>query len=492
MANANLITRAWRNLRIPIGYKLAIAITLLITSAMLLLGMLLIDRQGVLLRADTARFGSTVANQVADAAKELILAKDELGLKVLVTNLTRNKNIVGTAIISAGGELLGSSGLIPPGGGAPHREEETQQEISDTRELEWYEPEQKKYLVSFISPIHFQDVVLGYSLATFSRQTLVQSRQESVRMVVTLTLAMILLGIAGAFLLGRRIARPVRQLIDASREIGNGNYDYRITEQRNDELGQLMNSFNEMARELQQKVQVEQAFSRFVPENVAKNMLSNPDQVKLGGKTMTGSVLFADIVGYTSLSEKHSAAQIAELLNDYFGYISDAARLCGGTVDKYMGDCAMILFGIPEPDPKHAFHALYFAVLLKNLIERLNTQRLWVGKIPLQFSIGVNCGPMQAGTMGSSNRMQYTVLGDTVNLASRLSGVAGEGEIIITEHMLQQQGVSDNIEIGGYQTITIRGKDQPVATYRVDDVVALLHRHMYQQIDTLLSRREVG
>ena len=488
MANVNILTRGWRNLRIPIGYKLAIAITLLMTSAMLLLGMLLIDRQGVLLRADTARFGSTVANQVADAAKELILAKDDLGLKVLVSNLTRNENIVGTAIISASGELLSSSGLVPPEVQLSQTEGEGQQ----TRELEWYEPTQKKYLISFISPIHFQDVILGYSLATFSRQTLVQSRQESVRLVVTLTLAMILLGIAGAFLLGRRIARPVRQLIEASREIGGGNYDYQIKEQRNDELGQLMKSFNEMARELQQKVQVEQAFSRFVPENVARDMLSNLDQVKLGGKTVNGSVLFADIVGYTSLSEKLSAAEIAELLNDYFGYISDAAKMCGGTVDKYMGDCAMILFGVPEPDPKHAFHALYFAVLLKNLIERLNTQRLWTGKIPLQFSIGVNCGPMQAGTMGSSNRMQYTVLGDTVNLASRLSGIASGGEIIITEHMLQQEGVSDNIEIGGYQTVTIRGKDRPVATYRVDDVVALLHRHMYQQIDTLLARRRAG
>ncbi len=492
MADANIVTKAWRNLRIPIGYKLAIAITLLTTSAMLLLGMLLIDRQGVLLRADTARFGSTVASQVSDAAKELVLAKDDLGLKVLVTNLTRNENILGTAIVSAAGELLASSGLVPPAVGEQQTDPQGRQVFSDTRELEWFDPAEKKYLISFTSPIQFQDVILGYSLATFSRQTLVQSRQESVRMVVTLTLAMILVGIAGAFLLGRRIARPVRELIDASREIGNGNYDYRITEQRNDELGQLMNSFNEMAQGLQQKVQVEQAFSRFVPENVARHMLSNIDQVKLGSETVTGSVLFADIVGYTALSERLSSSEIAQLLNDYFGYISDAARMCGGTVDKYMGDCAMILFGVPEEDPKHAFHALYFAVLLKNLIERLNTQRLWVGKIPLQFSIGVNCGPMQAGTMGSQNRMQYTVLGDTVNLASRLSGVAGGGEIIITEHMLQQEGVSDNIEIGGYQTVTIRGKDQPVATYRVDDVVALLHRHMYQQIDSLLSRRRAG
>ncbi len=488
MANANILTRTWRNLRIPIGYKLAIAITLLITSAMLLLGMLLIDRQGALLRADTTRFGSTVASQVADAAKELILAKDELGLKVLVSNLARNENIVGTAIISAGGELLSSSGLVPAEIDLPRAEGEEER----PHELEWYEPRQKRYLISFVAPIRFQDVVLGYSLATFSRQILVQSRQESVRMVVTLTLAMILLGVAGSFLLGRRIARPVRQLIEASQEIGSGNYEYRIKEQRNDELGQLMRSFNNMAKELQQKERVEQTFSRFVPENVARSMLSDPDQVKLGGEMVSGSVLFADIVGYTSLAEKLSAAEIAELLNDYFGYISDAARMCGGTVDKYMGDCAMILFGVPEPDPKHAFHALYFAVLLKNLIERLNTQRLWTGKIPLQFSIGVNCGPMQAGTMGSSNRMQYTVLGDTVNLASRLSGIAGGGEIIITEHMLQQEGVSDNIEIGGYQTVTIRGKDRPVATYRVDDVVALLHRHMYQQIDTLLTRRRAG
>ena len=492
MASGNFITRAWRSIRIPIGYKLAIAITLLITFSMLLLGILLIDRQGALLRADIVRFGSTVANQVADSAKELVLAKDELGLKVLVTNLTRNENIIGTAIISASGEVLAKSGLVPAAKGIPQLQEREEQSGVPAHEIEWYAPAEEKYLISFVSPIHFQDVILGYSVATFSRQVLVQSLHESVRLVVTLALAMILLGVGGAFLLGGRIARPVRQLIAASREIRAGNYEYRIDEQRNDELGQLMTAFNDMAEGLRQKVQVERAFSRFVPENVARHMLSNIDEVKLGGETVTASVLFADIVGYTALSEKLSAAETAELLNEYFSYIAEAAKLCGGTLDKYVGDCAMILFGVPEQDPKHAFHAIYFAVLLKNLIERLNTQRLWTGKIPIQFSIGVNCGSMLAGTMGSKNRMQYTVLGDAVNLASRLSGVAEAGQIVISEGMLQQPMVSDCIEIGGYQSITVRGKDKPVATYRVDDVVAALHRQMYKQIDSLLSHRLAG
>jgi len=490
MASGNFMPKGWRGFRIPIGYRLAIAITLLLMSAMVLLGMLLIDRQSALLRADIGRFGHTVASQVADSAKELVLAKDELGLKVLVSNLTRNENIDGTAVIAADGEVLARSGLVPPSGLLP-RPKEGESGIVPV-EVEWRSPGGGKHLISFISPIHFQDVVLGYSLTTFSRQMLVQSLQESVRLVVTITLAMIALGIVGAFLLGRRIARPIHELIRASREIQAGNYDYRITERRGDELGQLMNAFNEMAAGLRKKVQVEQAFSRFVPENVAKQMLSNIEQVKLGGETVEASVLFADIVGYTSLSEKLSASEVAELLNEYFSYIADAAKLCGGTLDKYMGDCAMILFGVPEPDPKHAFHAIYFAVLLKNLIERLNTQRLWMGKIPLQFSIGVNCGSMVAGTMGSKSRMQYTVLGDAVNLASRLSSVAEAGEIIVSGEMLQQPMVSDYVEIGGYQSVSVRGKDKPVATYRVDDVVVALRPHMYEQIDTLLSRRLAG
>ncbi len=493
MASSDFIPKGWRGFRIPIGYRLAIAITLLIMSAMTLLGVLLVERQGALLRADIARFGHTVASQVADSAKELVLAKDELGLKVLVSNLTRNENIDGTAIIAANGEILARSGLIPPLGKL-RRLQETGGLESDTAppELEWFSPAKGKHLISFISPIHFQDVVLGYSLTTFSRQMLVQSLQESVRLVVTTTLAMIVLGVIGAFLVGGRIARPIRRLIHASKEIQAGNYDYRITEQRGDELGQLMKAFNEMAAGLRKKEQVEQAFSRFVPENVARHMLSNIEQVKLGGETVTASVLFADVVGYTALSEKLSATEVAELLNEYFSYIAEAAKLCGGTLDKYMGDCAMILFGVPEPDPKHAFHAIYFAVLLKNLIERLNTQRLWTGKIPLQFSIGVNCGTMVAGTMGSKSRMQYTVLGDAVNLASRLSSVAGAGQIIVSGEMLQQPMVSECVEIGGYQSISVRGKDKPVATYRVDDVVVSLHPHMYEQIDSLLSRRLAG
>jgi adenylate cyclase len=284
---------------------------------------------------------------------------------------------------------------------------------------------------------------------------------------------MIVIGVAVSVVLAQRITRPIDDLMHMSREIQQGNYRVRMSERRNDELGVLMQSLNDMSEGLLRKEQVEQVFSRYVSPQVANRVLSDlqkMEHVSLGGRHVNASVIFADIVGFTALSEKLGPQETSNLLNIYFSHIAQAVAFCHGHVDKYMGDCAMIVFGVPEERDDHTVMAISAAWMIQQLVAQLNQQRQREKKVTVEFRIGVNSGMMLAGNMGSAQRMDYTVVGDAVNLASRLSHAGEPGEVILIEEMLAIPALDHHFAFDKHSTIRLRGKEQPVATMRLLDV----------------------
>jgi adenylate cyclase len=161
-----------------------------------------------------------------------------------------------------------------------------------------------------------------------------------------------------------------------------------------------------------------------------------------------------------------------------------------GMVDKYMGDGVMLVFGAPEPDLDHAFHAVTCALLIHRLVEHENRKRASRNQIPVEFRIGINTGSMLAGNMGSRSRMEYTVVGDTVNLASRLCGIANANEIVISREMYLREDIQTRVLAGEYQGIRLRGISQPVFTYRVEQLTADYQEILDHQFETII-RSEV-
>lgn len=479
---------------IPIAYKLAGIITLIITAGMVALGLVIVTNQTQLLRTQINDFGQAVASQLAESSKELVLSDDILSLMVVTSNLGTNESILGAVVYADNGKVLASAGLLPSDDII--RLYARSRQVDETSySVEWQASTADSGAVdaiSFIAPIRFQGVVAGHALVTFSKAALNQSLRHTISAIVAATLLMIMLGIVVAFVMGERLSRPIHKLMDASKAIGNGNYDTRIKERRNDEIGYLTQAFNTMADGLLQKSQVENAFSRFVSSNVAKQIMENLDHIQLGGKHVEGSVLFADIVGFTSMSEQLPAEDVAELLNEYFSYISMASELYNGTIDKYMGDCVMVVFGVPNEDVQHKFNALACAVMIQKLVARLNAARVRDGKVAVHFRIGVNSGTMLAGNLGSNERMQYTVVGETVNLASRLHTFASQDQIIITEHLYNDRDVNWRILARRHQSIKLRGISEPVSTYIVNDVNRSYSSTIDAQIDKILSSQDVA
>lgn len=466
------IFRRWLPTHVPIAYKLAIILTVLIGSGMGLLGLIIVSNQSQLLRDQIDGFGKAMVEHLAESSKELVLSDDILSLMVLVSNLGKNENVLGSVIYSHDGKLLAHSGRLPV-----HDIIKlyalSEQFTDNNYSVEWSDYDENgepQDVITFITPMKYQNLIAGHALVTYSKSSLTQSLHETISAITAVTIFMIMLGIITAYFVGKRLSRPIYDLMDASRAIQSGDYRYRIDEQRNDEIGYLIHAFNSMATGLLEKNQVESAFSRFVSSKVAKQIMQNLDHVQLGGKRVQATALFADIVGFTSLSEKMSAEKVALLLNEYFAYIDMASKLYHGTIDKYMGDCAMIIFGAPEEDSEHKFNAISCAVMIQRLVEQLNIIRVKLGKPTVHFRIGINSGEMLAGNMGSQERMQYTVVGEAVNLAARLHSVADRGQIIITDFMVKDPDVQWRILAHRHDSIQLRGITEPVTTYVLTNV----------------------
>lgn len=473
----------------PIAYKLAIIMTLLISCSMVILGFVIVKNQTHLLQNQMNHFADTVVEQLADNSKELVMSDDILSLMVVISNLGAQNNILGAVIYADDGQILASSGIIP-GDEIYRLYNQSEEDKNNHFQLHWKTvstSDQTVSATSYITPIKFQDIVAGHALITFSTAEIEQTILGMIQTIIAATIIMILLGIFVSLHMGRRISKPLHSLMDASREISKGNYQYQVKERRNDELGNLTEELNRMADGLLEKTQVENAFSRYVSKNIAKEIMDNLQHVELGGRHVEASVIFADIVGFTELSGMHPAEEITGILNDYFSYITLASKMYQGTIDKYMGDCAMIVFGAPEEDNQHKLHAIYCAVMIQKLFEQINVIRKANNKLTVTFRIGINSGSMLAGNLGSNERMQYTVVGESVNLAARLQHIAESNQIIISREFYNDPDIQWRLTAKKHKSIKLRGIQDEVTTYMVTDVIALYQDKMNEQIDEILQ-----
>jgi len=484
------IIRLWKALHIkaqsiPLAYKLSFFITVLIVSCMVLLGVILVQQQSLILEDQINEQGTMLVRLMGQSAREPLLADDKQALDNIVESFTGGNSIIATAIISLEREVVAEAGNLQTSKSGFLKNITLDRATTYTWSLK-SGPGRTRQVISFIQPVAFQNIAVGYALVTFSQSGLKDSARRSVQAIIGATLLIIALGIAMAFALGQRITNPINKLVDASRAIGKGEYTFKFKERRHDELGLLMNAFNEMAASMLEKSQVKNALSRYVSPGVARKILSNLSTVELDSKQVEGTVLFADIVGFTQIAEKTQPEPLVAMLNRYFSLITCACKINHGTVDKYMGDGVMLIFGAPEPDKEHAFNALICALLAQKLIAHESEQRKKRGEFPVKFKIGVNTGSMLAGNMGSKERMEYTVVGDTVNMASRLCGITNGGQIVMSRDMYMLDGISERVVAGEYQSIRLRGISEPVSTYLLETLKADYQQIVDQQFEQAL------
>lgn len=218
-----------------------------------------------------------------------------------------------------------------------------------------------------------------------------------------------------------------------------------------------------LARRLEDEARAREGLGRFLSPVVVERVLSNDVEIERGGTEAQVTVLFADIRGFTSLSEQTPPAQVVALLNEYFDLMVEIVFRHGGTLDKFIGDALMAVWGSPVQSPDDAKHAVAAAQEMHETLVSLNAMRHDRGEEPIAIGIGLASGTCVAGAMGARRRMDFTIIGDCVNLASRLAGAAGPGRIISDEQTFQRAGSPKSAT--RLEPAKVKGKAQPVQIF---------------------------
>lgn len=222
---------------------------------------------------------------------------------------------------------------------------------------------------------------------------------------------------------------------------------------------------NRLAERINRAAVVRANFERYFAPNLAARIADDPDAARLGGERRRVAVLFADIRGFTALAESMRPDDVAALLSGYFTHMVECVFAHGGTLDKFIGDALLAQWGAPIGSDDDADRALAAAIAMQRELVGLNAEWRTSGRPELGVGMGLSYGEAFAGNIGSERRLEYTIIGDTVNVASRLSAAAGAGEILVTGELRGALRTATAME--ECPPIELRGKSQPVAVYRV-------------------------
>lgn len=267
----------------------------------------------------------------------------------------------------------------------------------------------------------------AYQVYLYSLANATEEIRRARWMMALVGLAAMLIALLLAFWISNQFSGPLREVAQATTEIERGNYNIKLPVRNRDETGRLAAAFNQMAEGLAQKEKVRAVLNLVADTQVAEELLAG--RVALGGELRDISVLFCDIRGFTAMSQDRPPTEVIAMLNEHMTAMTRVVAECDGVVDKFVGDLVMALFGAPRASEHNAWNAARCALRMIEERERLNAQ---TGRA-IPIGIGVATGQAVAGCMGSADRINYTVLGERVNLASRLCGHAGKMEVVIDE-----------------------------------------------------------
>lgn len=261
------------------------------------------------------------------------------------------------------------------------------------------------------------------------------------------------------------IAHPTDELVKAMQLVADGQLDVLLPITTADEFAELNHGFNQMVKGLQERERLHDAFGRYISPELATRV--REQGASLSAQMMNASVMFVDIRNYTAMAEKLSPIEVVTILNRFFAVVEPLIQQQGGWINKFLGDGFMVLFGVPVPYDDHAKRAVRVARQIRDALADLNIQH--AGQFPsLSIGIGIDCGDLVAGSIGSPDRIEYTVIGDVVNIASRIESLNKElgTTILISEAVYLSAGdVGDNREM---PPTSVKGKSVPIRVYALD------------------------
>lgn len=300
-----------------------------------------------------------------------------------------------------------------------------------------------------------------------SLRSLLEFRKRTRQTVLYLALAAVALSLILSTAISRGISKPVRDLVAGTERVAKGDYAHRIEVRSRDELGDLAKAFNGMAQDLANQEKVRGVLNKVVSRDVAEELLQG--DLGLGGRLLRATLLFADLRGFTKLTQNMDPQDVVGMLNEFMTEMSAEIFACKGIVDKYVGDEIIGVFGAPKSYGHDSFAAIESAHRMRMKLAGLNGARARRGLAPLAMGIGIHTGEVVAGCMGSQQLMSYTCIGAAMNLAARLCSAAQPGQILVSEPTLREAG--GDVEARPLPPIQVKGFTDPVPVFEIMSVM---------------------
>jgi len=310
--------------------------------------------------------------------------------------------------------------------------------------------------------IDFGDCIIIVEIKTeVALETVARTRIEAALIAGIIILIALLL----VYFFAKTISEPIRELKLAADKIKAGDYNLRLTPKSGDEVGALTQAFNDMAVGLEEREKLKGALGKFVNPEIAEKAMKG--ELKLGGERRTATIFFSDIRSFTAISEKLEPEEVVEFLNAYMTIMVKIIGDHHGIVDKFIGDAIMAVWGVPESKGNDALNAVNATVEMRRALLEFNKGRGSAKKPVIKIGSGLNTGAVLAGQIGSEDRLDYTVIGDAVNLASRVETLNKPfgTDILISEDTYQI--VKSEFDCEPMQKIKVKGKSEPQQIYAV-------------------------
>ncbi|MBL4775208.1 MAG: adenylate/guanylate cyclase domain-containing protein [Mariprofundus sp.] len=314
----------------------------------------------------------------------------------------------------------------------------------------------------YAKPVMYDKTLMGTIGVRFSEQAWAKIADNLTQQILIAAVLVVMFSGLLVFWIAGRMSEPIEMLADAAAKVAEGDYQVQLPVRGNDELSDAVSQFNAMVRGLAHKEELRDVFGRYLNPKLVSEVFEHTD-VEMMSHRQEVSVLFADMVQFAAFSEATDTRKVVAVLNQYFEVFHRIISHYGGHVDKYMGDAVMAVFNHPVSDERHVQHAAAAGLAVTLACQKLAIEG--EGGASIQFRVGMNCGQAIVGNIGAAQRLEYTVIGDAVNVASRMSGVGDGDALLMSRQSFERLGDDFNFHSMGVHEI--KGLSQSIEVGRV-------------------------
>lgn len=456
-----------------VRYKIAGTFVAILVLAIASLGAVTFSRQKKMLQEETNKRAEVLVDQLAGIGKEGLLTQEELPVYTVIKEIQRNAGVVYAMVLDSKGRVFVHSSLAQKGktlDGPIARAALDSDGLVFQRTSVDGEP-----VLDAAVPIVYKarNLRLGTARIGLSETDLLEAIHRQKVAFVWISLGFLAVGLILSSALAQVLTKPIYTLSVGMQVVAQGDLSQQVRVWSKDEIGKLTEAFNSMTLSLREKLHMEKYLSFSALRSIRKNRLAS--QLRLGGERKRVTALFSDVRGFTAMSEKMSPEEVIELLNIYLNLQSKVIQQRGGIVDKFIGDEVMAIFEGEEQE----LNAVRAAVEIQRFVQALNWARSKSGRRQMQVGMGLNSGEVVMGNMGSEHQMNYTVIGDNINLAARLCGAAQSGQVVVSKPVAD--AVTRFARLKKLEPVSLKGKDKPVDVFEVLEVRGAARRYLRRE-----------